>query len=129
MERVKPVSLLTRIKLSRAFTCYQYLSLLRAVNLSEMPSASTLLVLFGPLDLFMDEDVTLADAQRCWTECREELHALIHKGTAVLMVSHTPERFPDARKSWWKTMEPFVDERWSVEAGGRDFTRLTLLKN
>lgn len=68
-----PVGVMNRIRLSRAFTCYQVLAMLEAV--SAVPPREPLVIL-DLLATFLDEDVKLKDSQRLLTRsiaCLERL--------------------------------------------------------
>jgi len=68
-----PVGVMNRIRLSRAFTCYQVLAMLEAV--SAVPPREPLVIL-DLLATFLDEDVKLKDCQRLLTRsiaCLERL--------------------------------------------------------
>jgi hypothetical protein len=64
-NRVDPEEMLSRIAVSRAFTCYQMESAVtdRAPAFLEHCDCS-LLIVFGPLDLFYDEQAPMRDVHR-----------------------------------------------------------------
>ena len=76
---------LGRIRLARAFTCYQALALLEESSADSIP---TLVLDF--LAMFYDEDVRLPESQRLLRRCLEALHRLSQ--AAPVIVSARPPK-------------------------------------
>lgn len=82
-----PVTVMTNIRLSRAFTCYQVLAMLQAV--AKNPPQHPLIVL-DLLATFLDEDVELKDSQRLLTHSLACLAELSHSSPVVISVRPIP---------------------------------------
>ncbi len=82
-----PEIALARVRLSRAFTCYQMRELIaRKLN----PPASSAIFCLRLLDTFYDEDVPLADAVRLLRQSLARLRALARAGAIVVMTARAP---------------------------------------
>jgi len=94
-HRVDPEAMLERIVISRAFTCYQMESSVtdRAPAFLEKHDCS-LLIVFGPLDLFYDEQAPMRDVHRGLRHMLDTLDTLKKRGVAILVTS---QRMPAPR--------------------------------
>ncbi len=72
---------LQRIRLARAFTCYQAASLLSEVAAAQLPTLVTDL-----LDTFYDENVSLPERQALLTQCLQELRRLSQQAEVLISV-------------------------------------------
>jgi hypothetical protein len=87
-HRADPEEMLNRIVVSRAFTCYQMESAVadRAPAFLEKHNCP-LLIVFGPLDLFYDEQAPMRDVHRGLQHMLNTLDALKKQGIAILVTS------------------------------------------
>lgn len=72
---------LQRIRLARAFTCYQVASLLSEVAAAQLPTLVTDL-----LDTFYDENVSLPERQALLTQCLQALRRLSQQAEVLISV-------------------------------------------
>ena len=96
---------LGRIRVSRAFTCYQMVTLL-----DETPTAATLAatIVLDLLATFRDENVPLAERQRLLGHCLGELERLA--AAAPLLVSASPDGGPPMSRPHRQLQSPAGDE-------------------
>jgi len=80
-------ALLERIRLARAFTCYQMSALLR-----ETPSAPIPTLVVGLLVTFYDENVPEYESMRVLRGCVWELHRLGRSAPLIVSVEPLPQR-------------------------------------
>lgn len=82
-----PVSAMNRIRLSRAFTCYQVLSMLAAAVAS---SSEEPVIVLDLLATFLDEDVKLNDSQRLLQHSLDHLAGLSRSAPVVISARPVP---------------------------------------
>jgi hypothetical protein len=82
-----PVSVMNNIRLSRAFTCYQVLAMIRAT--AKNPPGGPL-VLLDLLATFLDEDVELKDSQRLLNHSLDILENMSHLAPVVISTRQLP---------------------------------------
>lgn len=104
-----PESILSRIHLSRSFTCYQLTeSITRRLTLapaksthekpgklgadSQLPCHSTTIFCIGLLDTFYDEDVPMADAVRLLRSIIASLTGMAQSGHTVFITAREPRQ-------------------------------------
>ena len=86
-----PELILERIKLSRAFTCYQMKELVtRRVASALGPPQGTAIFCLGLLETFCDEDVKVADAARMVKMISATFSVLARRGYTILMTAREP---------------------------------------
>ena len=86
-----PEPILERIKLSRAFTCYQMKELVTRRLASALgPSHGTAIFCLGLLETFYDEDVKLADAVRMIKMISATFTTLAQRGYTILIATREP---------------------------------------
>jgi hypothetical protein len=86
-----PEPILERIKLSRAFTCYQMKELVTRRLASALgPPEGTAIFCLGLLETFYDEDVPLADAVRMIKMISATFAALARRGYTILITAREP---------------------------------------
>lgn len=76
---------LERIRLARAFTCYQVETLL-----SQTPAQATPTLVLDLLSTFYDESVSLAESQRLLQTCIHQLHRLNRAAPVAVSVRPSP---------------------------------------
>ena len=86
-----PEPVLERIKLSRAFTCYQMKELATRRLASALgPSQGTAIFCLGLLETFYDEDVKVTDAARMIKMISVTFAALARRGYTILITAREP---------------------------------------
>jgi len=92
---------LSRILVSRAFTCHQMEALLsRRLGATLARAEARIAVVFGLPETFTDADVPFAEACRIFRNCMSSLHRLAAGGTRVVLVGESdagevpPEEIP-----------------------------------
>lgn len=86
-----PEPILERIKLSRAFTCYQMKELVTRRLASALgPPQRTAIFCLGLLETFYDEDVKVADAFRMIKMISAIFTALAQRGYTILITAREP---------------------------------------
>ena len=116
-HHLNPDVLLTRIQLSRPFTCYQLHRRVVTIDSKTVQSWAALYVL-GLLDTFYDEDVPHREAARLLREIARRLRELAADGLPILItLSQPPERSPrqqlvslilEASDSYWQPSPPIL---------------------
>jgi hypothetical protein len=113
---------LQRIRVQRAFTCYQVAALLA----ESRPEAAPTLVL-DLLATFYDQDVKLADATQLLVGCLARLRYLAESGP-VLVSARPPSPACAERGPLLELLRAAAAQRWEAEAGpGRTDERPTSL--
>jgi hypothetical protein len=86
-----PEPILERIKLSRAFTCYQMKELVTRRLASPLdPPQGTAIFCFGLLETFYDEDVKIVDAVQMIKMILATFTALTQRGYTILITASEP---------------------------------------
>ncbi len=124
-HRVDPETMLERIVISRAFTCYQMESAVsdRAPAFLAQHDCSLLLV-FGPLDLFYDEQAPMRDVHRGLQHMLNTLNVLKEQGIAVLVTSQRIPA-PRGRGHLFSSLKTNADAVYRLDVGERHFALLT----
>ncbi len=123
-HRIDPETMLKRIVISRAFTCYQMESAVadRAPAFLEKHDCS-LLIIFGPLDLFYDEQAPIRDVHRGLQHMLETLGALKKQGIAILVTSQRTS-VPRGRGHLFPSLRTSADSVYRLDVGERHFALL-----
>lgn len=101
--RVEPV--LARIRIQRAFTCYQMLTLL-----NETPPADSPTLVMDMLSTFQDESVSLAERRRLLGECTLRLRFL--SGSAAVVASARPPDRQEGSAGLYALLQAACDTHW-----------------
>jgi hypothetical protein len=117
-----PAEILHNIFISRAFTCYQ----MEAVLTERLPAfiharQSPVVLVFGLLDTFYDEQAPLFEVRNALERIIRTLHALRDEGTALLLASMDIRPASPARASLFPRLVAAMDAayRLNEEADGR----------
>ncbi|MBZ5536910.1 MAG: hypothetical protein LAO31_13235 [Acidobacteriia bacterium] len=86
----RPEEFLRLMKISRAFTCHQMVSLAERVQKTAEKYHSPLVVALDPLATFYDENVPLFEANKLFKEFESTLRHLARRGLKVLMACPAP---------------------------------------
>ncbi len=102
---------LGRIRLSRAFTCYQMAALLE-----ETPAQAQPTLVLDMLSTFYDEDVRIEEASHLLKGCLAELRRLAQAGPLVVSAKQPPEACADraARASLLEQLRSAAAQVWEA---------------
>ncbi len=84
------VATLKRIRLTRAFTCYQLLALL-----AQSPTTPSPRIVLDILSTFYDEGVTVSEAYRLLQESVKHLHRLSRSASVIVFAQPSPFTQPE----------------------------------
>jgi hypothetical protein len=82
----RSAEVLGRIRVARAFTCYQVLALLRATPSTPQPK-----IVLGLLSTFRDENVAIEESRRVLEAAVGELYRLKREAAVAVSVAHLPQ--------------------------------------
>lgn len=105
---------LSRVRVARAFTCHQLVRLVKEDLAGELAPGSLVLVL-GPVSLFYDEQIPLAERRRLFQELVQTLTAVKPRHPLLLLQPHLPKGA--ANRRFGRLLRPMVDHL--VECAGR----------
>jgi hypothetical protein len=97
---------LSRVRVARAFTSHQLVRLLKEELPGELESLSLLLVL-GPVSLFYDEQVPLAERRRLFRDMVDTLTAYKARAPLLLLQPPLPRGVPNRR--FGRLLAPLLD--------------------
>lgn len=81
----RPEEFLRRIKISRAFTCHQMVSLVERVEKAAEKYQTPLILALDPLATFYDENVPVFEANKLFRKLERTLRELAQRGFKVLL--------------------------------------------
>ncbi len=121
-----PRQALDRVQVARAFTSHQLVRLLQEELAASLPPGS-LVVVLGPVSLFYDEQVPLAERHRLFREVVDTLAAIKVRSPLLLLQPYLPRGATN--RHFGKMLAPMMDSL--VEAGfwGRGTARHARLQN
>jgi hypothetical protein len=98
---IAPEGLLKRIRIARAFTCYQMAklmgeqlpSLLRQEGATAQPKKPSV-ILLGPINTFLDEDVPEREARPLFERSLKKIEEMAIKGISFLLFQPNPSPLP-----------------------------------
>jgi hypothetical protein len=99
---------LSGVRVARAFTSHQLVRLLKEELPGELEPLSLVLVL-GPVSLFYDEQIPLAERRRLFTNMVDILAA--YKATAPLLLLQPPRPRGAANRRFGDLLTPLLDYR------------------
>jgi hypothetical protein len=123
-HRIDPEILLDRIVISRAFTCYQ----MESAVADHAPEYLTrhdcsMLIVFGPLDLFYDEQAPMRDVHRGLQHMLDALAHIKAQGIAVLIASQGVQ-IPRGRGHLFPSLKTHADNVYRLDIGEKRFALL-----
>ena len=113
-----PAALLTRIELSRAFTCYQLYHRIAMFAADPKPQSNALYII-GLLETYYDEDVREPDARRLLRQSLAQLKIIAARGLPILVtlaLPHQPGReafveiVKHAAGAYWQPIPAVLDQ-------------------
>ena len=100
-------AVLERIHLSRAFTCYQLVALLKGTSAEPVPT-----LVLDLLSTFYDENVSTEESLRLLQECITHLQRLNRLAPVAVSVRPGP---PESRPELLKAMLEAANQVWTLE--------------
>jgi hypothetical protein len=113
-----PAQALARVRVARAFTSHQLVRLLQEI-LPPHLTPGALVVLLGPVSLFYDEQVPLAERRRLFRHLTDLLGAIKSRCALLLLQPRLPQAA--ANQHFGRLLTPVLD--YLVEVGGREENR------
>ena len=105
---------LARVKVARAFTSHQLVRLVRE-ELARQAEPGSLVIILGPVSLFYDEQVPLAERLELFKSLTESLTAIKSRAALLLLQPYLPRGA--ANRHFGHLLRPIMD--CLVEVGGR----------
>jgi hypothetical protein len=112
-----PESLLAKVQVARAFTCHQLVRLCQEELSGHLKSGSLVLGL-GPVNLFYDEQVPLAERRRLFRELVRTLGEVKTKAPLLVLQPSLPRRA--ANRHFGRMLAPLMDYFAEVSTHGKD---------
>jgi hypothetical protein len=109
----RPEDFLRPIKISRAFTCHQMVSLMERVSKAAEHHHAPLVVVLGPLSTFGDENVPVFEANKLFKKMERILRDLAHRGLKVVLAC--PEIPQSRQQPYLESLKRNADFRLSCE--------------
>ena len=111
-----PETVLTRIRLSRAFTCFQLAELVtHKLPAAIDPGGSAAVVCLGLLDTLYDEDVPMSDSIRLLRQMLAAFHRLAGAGHRILITAREPRAELRERVALLNLLKASVQHRERVD--------------
>jgi hypothetical protein len=110
-----PREALSRVRVARAFTCHQLMRLLAESLPAHLKPGSLVLVL-GPVSLFYDEQVPLAERRRLFQDLTRRLAAIKSRAALLLLQPLLPKAATN--RHFGRLLAPVMDV-WVEVFGGR----------
>ena len=110
-----PREVLAQVRVARAFTCHQLVRLVEEI----LPPALTpgcLVIVLGPVSLFYDEQVPLAERRRLFRDLTQLLGRIKSQAALLLLQPLMPREA--ANRHFGKLLAPMID--YFVEVGSTD---------
>jgi hypothetical protein len=111
-----PRETLNRVQVARAFTSHQLVRLLQEILPPEL-RPGTLVLLLGPVSLFYDEQVPLAERHRLFSDLVQSLDAI--KSTAALLLLQPLLAKEAVNRHFGQLLVPAMDYLVQVDREGR----------
>lgn len=108
-----PADALARVQVARAFTCHQLVRLLEGLPASM--AAGNLMLVLGPVSLFYDEQVSLAERRRLFRDLTRLLAGIKSQAALLLLQPLLPRAA--ANQHFGRLLAPVID--YFVEVGNR----------
>ncbi|MEW6386640.1 MAG: hypothetical protein AB1491_03890 [Thermodesulfobacteriota bacterium] len=116
-----PSDLLARVKVARAFTCHQLARLLQE-ELSRHLGAGCLVLVLGPVSLFYDEQVSLAERRRLFNNLVQTLARVKTQAPLLALQPYLPRGAPN--RHFGRRLRPIMD--YLLEVGNHGKNGFTL---
>jgi hypothetical protein len=112
-----PQSLLAKVQVARAFTCHQLVRLCQEELSGHLESGSLVLGL-GPVNLFYDEQVPLAERRRLFRELVRTLAGVKTKAPLLVLQPSLPGRATN--RHFGRMLMPIMDYLAEVKSHGKN---------
>ncbi|MDI6853529.1 MAG: hypothetical protein QME75_08005, partial [Deltaproteobacteria bacterium] len=103
---VSPRQALNRVRVARAFTCHQLVRLVQEELTRELAPGSLVLML-GPVSLFYDEQIPLAERRRLFQNLVQTLTAVKTRHPLLLLQPYLPEKI--ANRGFGRMLMPVAE--------------------
>ncbi len=125
---ISPEEILKRIRVARAFTCYQMATLMgeRLPELIEEKRSRSWVILLGPLTTFLDEEVPEREIRPLFERAFKKMEELTLKGVSLFLFQ--PSVPSDSRRAYLsKRLSEFSNLVWRINWDDRE-TKMVLEK-
>lgn len=120
----EPSAFNRRIRVARAFTCFQLTELLARVPGALRRFPADILIVTALPDLYFDEDVREGDARACFEQALKRLRRLAQPPLSVAVFSDA-RSFVTARRRFFGQLTAHADQVWKFEVQANDKLTLT----
>jgi len=116
---ISPEKILKRIRIARAFTCYQMAALMgdKLISLlggiGELPQQKIRVILLGPLTTFLDEDVPEREVQPLFEKALRKVEEMASEGVPFFLFQ-SPASHHSKRAFLMKRLFQFSDLVWKI---------------
>lgn len=113
---IPPESLLKRIRIARAFTCYQMAIMIteKLPSLLITESQKPWIILLGPITTFLDEDVSEREVRPLFERSLRKIEEVALRGIPFLLFQH-PVAPGSKRAHLMKRLFQFTSELWRID--------------
>ena len=127
MRKIDPNAFLSRIFISRGFTCYQ----MEQAIAHKLPAFLTAIhsktaLIFGLLDTFYDEQAQLREVQQILQRLLASLYRMKASGASLLLVCGERTVAPPERNQLFAALKNGVDRVYKLDANGQGALQLVL---
>jgi hypothetical protein len=114
LRGLAPQAVLAQVRVARAFTCHQLVRLVAEI-LPPALEPGCLVLLLGPVSLFYDEQVPLAERRRLFQELTQLMGKIKTQAALLLLQPRLPRAA--VNRGFGRLLTPMID--YLVEVGGR----------
>ncbi|MBS3920560.1 MAG: hypothetical protein KG012_16935 [Deltaproteobacteria bacterium] len=123
---ISPERILKRIRIARAFTCYQMATLmgeqlpsLLKKEMATVPTKKPWVILLGPLTTFMDEDVLEMEVRPLFEKALSKVEKIAAEGVPFFLFQSPV--FPGSKRAFlMKRLSQFSDLAWRISLEGQE---------
>jgi len=118
---IHPQSLLAKVEVARAFTCHQLVRLCQE-GLGQQLEPGNLLLMLGPVNLFYDEQVPLAERRRLFASLVRTLAGIKTKAPLLVLQPYLPRGATN--RHFGRLLMPIMDYLAEVRSHGKNSSTL-----
>jgi hypothetical protein len=123
---ISPEKILKRIRIARAFTCYQMATLmgeqlpsLLKEERATVPTKKPWVILLGPITTFLDEDVPEREVRPLFERSLQKMEEMVLRGIPFFLFQ--PSVPSDSRRAYLtKRLSQFSNWVWRIELGDKE---------
>jgi len=115
---IPPERILKRIRIARAFTCYQMATLMgeRLSSFLKEEEEKPWVIILGPITTFLDEDVPEREVQPLFNRCLKKVEEMAMEGIPFLLFQSSG--FSDSKRTYLtKRLFQFSNLTWRISLG------------